>query len=89
MDLDCLRSLVEKRMPLIRIDAIKRRTKSEIKSLLDATHRAVVSTFKVPLRDRYQVYQEHAASNFIVEDTGLGIKRTRDVGDVVVVTVFS
>ncbi len=73
-------------MPLIRIDAIRGRSKAQIKSVLDATHRAVLAAFKVPLRDRYQVYQEHAASHLVVEDTGLGIKRTKNV---VVVTVFS
>jgi hypothetical protein len=73
-------------MPLIRIDAVKGRSRAEVKRLLDAAHRAVLSAFKVPMRDRYQVYQEHPAPYLIVEDTGLGIKRTRNV---VVVTVFS
>jgi hypothetical protein len=73
-------------MPLIRIDGIKGRSKNQITSLLDAVHRAVLSAFKVPLRDRYQIYQEHAASNFVVEDTGLKIERTKNV---VIVTVFS
>jgi hypothetical protein len=73
-------------MPLIRIDAVKGRSRVEFKRLLDAAHRAVLSAFKVPMRDRYQVYQEHPAPYFVVEDTGLGIKRTRNV---VVVTVFS
>ncbi len=73
-------------MPLIRIDAVKGRSQAQIKRLLDAVHRAVLSAFKVPVRDRYQVYQEHRASCLIVEDTGLGIKRTRNV---VVITAFS
>jgi hypothetical protein len=73
-------------MPLIRIDAMEGRSKNEIKSLLDSVHRAVLSAFKVPLRDRYQIYQEHPASHMLVEDTGLKIKRTKNV---VVVTVFS
>ena len=73
-------------MPLIRIDAVEGRSKAEIKKLLDAVHRAVLSAFKVPERDRYQVYQEHPESNLIVEDTGLGIRRTKDV---VVVSVIS
>jgi phenylpyruvate tautomerase PptA (4-oxalocrotonate tautomerase family) len=73
-------------MPLIRIDAVEGRSQAEIKKLLDAAHRAVLSAFKVPERDRYQVYQEHPESNLIVEDTGLGIRRTKDV---MVVTVTS
>jgi hypothetical protein len=31
------------------------------------------------LRDRYQVYQEHSESSFVVQDTGLGIDRTKNV----------
>jgi len=73
-------------MPLVRIDAVKGRSKPEVKSLLDATHRAVLSAFNVPLQDRYQVYQEHTASNLIVEDTGLGISRTKNM---VIISVFS
>jgi len=30
-----------------------------------------------PQRDRYQIIHEHPTSHFIVEDTGLGITRTR------------
>ena len=64
-------------MPLIRVDLIEGRSPDEIKELLDATHRMLVSAFKIPQRDRYQVVHEHSPSHFIVEDTGLGIKRTR------------
>lgn len=73
-------------MPLVRVDALEGRSKDEIKSLLDAVHRAVLSAFKVPQRDRYQIYQAHPESNLIVEDTGLGIERTKNV---VFVTIFS
>ncbi len=47
--------------------------------MLDAVHRAVVSAFGVPLRDRYQIYNEHASTHLIVEDTGLGIPRGPNV----------
>jgi phenylpyruvate tautomerase PptA (4-oxalocrotonate tautomerase family) len=77
---------MEKPMPLVRVDALDGRSKDEIKSLLDAVHRAVLSAFKVPQRDRYQIYQGHPESNLIVEDTGLGIERTKNV---VFVTIFS
>jgi hypothetical protein len=66
-------------MPFLRVDAYEGRTKEEVKKLLDAIHRAILSAFGVPLRDRYQVYQEHSESNFIVQDTGLGIARTNKV----------
>jgi hypothetical protein len=50
-----------------------------VEELLDAIHPAILSAFGVPLRDRYQVYEEHSESDFIVQDTGLGIDRTKNV----------
>ncbi|MGA2418930.1 MAG: tautomerase family protein [Candidatus Acidiferrum sp.] len=73
-------------MPVVRIDAFEGRSQQEIKLLLDAAHRAVLSAFKVPLRDRYQIYHEHPESHMIVEDTGLGIERTVNA---VVITLVS
>ena len=46
----------------------------------------MLAAFKVPERDRYQIYTEHAPNHFIVQDTGLGIQRTNNV---VVITVTS
>ena len=66
-------------MPFGRVDAYEGRSKEEVKNLLDAIHRAVFSAFGVPRRDRYQLYQEHSESNFIIQDTGLDIDRTRKV----------
>jgi phenylpyruvate tautomerase PptA (4-oxalocrotonate tautomerase family) len=66
-------------MPFLRVDAYEGRSKDQVKELLDAIHRAILSAFGVPLRDRYQVYQEHSESSFIVQDTGLGIDRTKNV----------
>ena len=66
-------------MPFVRVDAYEGRSNEQVKNLLDAIHRAVLSAFGVPLRDRYQVYQEHSEANFIIQDTGLNIDRTRKV----------
>ena len=63
-------------MPLIRIDAVEGRTQSEVTTLLDAVHRAVVKAFHVPVRDRYQVYQAHPKGFLVIQDTGLNISRT-------------
>ena len=73
-------------MPLIRFDVVEGRSEEAIKCLLNAAHRAMLSAFKAPLRDRYQVYHEHPDGHLIVEDTGLGIERTKNV---VVVTITS
>lgn len=73
-------------MPLMRFDVMEGRSKAEITTLLDAAHRAMLTAFKVPARDRYQIVHEHPPEHFIVQDTGLDIPRT---GNVVVVTVTS
>jgi len=46
-------------MPLLRFDLIEGRTDEELKTLLDAAHRAMLEAFKVPERDRYQVVHQH------------------------------
>ncbi len=73
-------------MPLMKFDVIEGRSEAEIKTLLDAAHRAMVAAFQVPERDRYQILQEHPPTRMIVEDTGLGIDRSDKV---VVVQVIS
>jgi hypothetical protein len=66
-------------MPLVRFDVVEGRNDNDIKNLLDAAHRAMLSAFHVPESDRYQIYHEHPPSRLIAEDTGLGIRRTRNL----------
>lgn len=73
-------------MPLVRFDVIEGRNEASLKELLDATHRAIVKAFGVPERDRYQVVTQHPANELIIQDTGLGFERGRDV---VVISVTS
>ena len=73
-------------MPLLRFDLIEGRSESELKTLLDAAHRAMLAAFGVPERDRYQIVHEHKPSRLVVEDTGLDIPRTDKVVVVQVTT---
>jgi Tautomerase enzyme len=73
-------------MPLVRFDVVEGRNDNEVKNLFDAAHRAVLSAFHVPESDRYQIYHEHPPSHLVAEDTGLGIRRTRNL---VIVSVTS
>jgi phenylpyruvate tautomerase PptA (4-oxalocrotonate tautomerase family) len=66
-------------MPFLRFDILKGRTDDEISTLLDAAHDAMLDAFKVPVRDRYQIVQEHEPSRVRIEDTGLEIERTDKV----------
>ncbi len=65
-------------MPLLRFDLVVGRSPSEVQTLLDAAHEAMVEAFQVPPRDRYQIVHEHPSAHMVVEDTGLGIPRTDD-----------
>ncbi len=73
-------------MPLLYFNVLEGRTDAELKTMLDAAHRAMLAAFKVPERDRYQIVNEYKPSRMIVEDTGLGIPRTDKVVVVQVVT---
>ncbi|MFS7003401.1 tautomerase family protein [Carnobacterium maltaromaticum] len=66
-------------MPLIQIDLIEGRTDSEIKLLLDTIHEVLVETFEIPINDRFQILHQHSANEMIIEDTGLGFKRSQNV----------
>jgi phenylpyruvate tautomerase PptA (4-oxalocrotonate tautomerase family) len=66
-------------MPLLRFDIIEGRDEKELKTLLDAAHRAMLEAFGVPERDRYQIVHQHPAREMIIEDTGLGFERSKDL----------
>ncbi|GGO03234.1 tautomerase family protein [Saccharibacillus kuerlensis] len=73
-------------MPLLRFDVREGRSPEELKKLLDAAHEAMVEAFDVPASDRYQIVHQHPAHELIIEDTGLGYPRTRDI---VIISVVS
>jgi hypothetical protein len=63
-------------MPLLTFDVIQGRSESELRTLLDAAHRAVLTAFKVPARDRYQIVHENKGYQMVFQDTGLGFERS-------------
>jgi phenylpyruvate tautomerase PptA (4-oxalocrotonate tautomerase family) len=73
-------------MPLIRFDLIEGRDEQSVRKILDVAHQAMVQAFGVPERDRYQIVHQHPAHEMIIEDTGLGFERSKDV---VVISVTS
>lgn len=66
-------------MPLVKVDLIEGRSEDQIREILDAAHETVVESFNVPPADRYQIVREHPANRMIIEDTGLGIERSRNI----------
>ncbi|MFL0574770.1 tautomerase family protein [Priestia megaterium] len=73
-------------MPLVKFDLIEGRDEKSLKNLLDASHRAIVKSFGVPERDRYQIVHQHPAHELIIEDTGLNFERSKNL---VIVSVTS
>lgn len=63
-------------MPLLQFDVIEGRSEAEVKKLLDVAHDVVLESFKVPVRDRYQIVHENKAYQMHFLDTGLGFERT-------------
>jgi len=66
-------------MPLLRFDVIERRSEEELNVLLNTAHDAMVEAFDVPERDRYQIVHTHKAHEMVIQDTGLGFKRSKDI----------
>lgn len=66
-------------MPLLTFDLIEGRSPDQIRTLLDAAHRAVLTAFNVPARDRYQIVHENKAYQMVFQDTGLGFTRSTDL----------
>lgn len=66
-------------MPLLRFDIIEGRSEEELNALLNTAHDAMVEAFDVPERDRYQIVHTHKAHEMVIQDTGLGFKRSKDI----------
>lgn len=73
-------------MPLLRFDVMEGRDEETLRKLLDTAHQAMVDAFQVPQRDRYQIVHQHSPNEMIIEDTGLGFTRTKDL---VIISVVS
>lgn len=74
-------------MPLVRIELTRGRSTEAVRGIADAIHDAIVETYGIPPRDRFQIITQHDAGEIIAEDAGLGFEREDD--DVVVVHIFT
>ncbi|WP_028204485.1 tautomerase family protein [Paraburkholderia nodosa] len=66
-------------MPMLKFDIIEGRTDEQVRALLDAAHEAMVQAFDVPATDRYQSVSQHRPGELVLDDTGLGYTRSKDV----------
>jgi phenylpyruvate tautomerase PptA (4-oxalocrotonate tautomerase family) len=63
-------------MPLARIDLIAGKSEEYRQTVGDVVYQAMVEILKAPKDDRFQVINEHPASNFIFDPHFFGIERT-------------
>lgn len=70
-------------MPLVRIDHSDTRTNTT--EIASAIHDAIVETYGIPIRDRFQVITTRPGSTIIAEDAGLGFDRS----DPVIIQIFT
>ncbi|MBO9195398.1 tautomerase family protein [Rhizobium sp. 16-449-1b] len=63
-------------MPLMKFHLIRGRSQVELERFLQVAHDAMVESFEVPERDRYQLVIEYDPSHLHTLDTGLDIERT-------------
>lgn len=60
----------------MRFDMYRGRTKEEIKQILDITYEVATNSFHLLPHDRYQIVTQHDPEEMVIEDVGLGLKRT-------------
>lgn len=70
-------------MPLVRIDHSDARTNSA--EIAAAVHDAIVDTYGIPERDRFQVITSRPSGTIVAEDAGLGFDRN----DPVIIQIFT
>jgi 5-carboxymethyl-2-hydroxymuconate isomerase len=74
-------------MPLLKIHVVKDvYTSADLDVLMETVHQAIVTSFQVPMGDRYQVLTAHRADHFRALDTGLGFERSDRV---ILIEIFS
>lgn len=63
-------------MPLVRISLLKGRTPTQLRAIADNVHDALVETYGVPAKDRFQVIDERDPGTLIYSRDYLDIERT-------------
>lgn len=72
-------------MPFVRISLKKGKSKEFRELLSNSIHQALVSAFKIPEKDIFQVIAEHDEDNIIYPDSYLGIKHTSNIIYIVII----
>lgn len=63
-------------MPLVRISVLRGKPAAHRRKVGDAVHLALVETFDVPAKDRFQILTEHEPGDLLYDPEYLGIARS-------------
>src|ERR1700730_5931226 len=66
-------------MPLVHIPLNAWKPESHRRDIVDAVHRAMVETIKVPEKDKFQILSEEPAGSLVYDPSYLDIARTHAV----------
>jgi 4-oxalocrotonate tautomerase len=66
-------------MPLVRIDLRQGKSSNYKHAIGEAVQRAMIECLNVPVRDHFQIIQEHSAEHLIYDQNYLGVERTDDI----------
>ena len=65
-------------MPLVRIDLPAGKTASYRAAIVETVQSAMHSALNVPIAERFQIIAEHATGDLSIDQSYLGIERSRD-----------
>jgi len=66
-------------MPLVRIDLRAGKPADHVRAIGAAVQRAIVECLDVPVRDQFQVINEHAQEHLVYNPEYLDVRRTDDI----------
>ncbi|MFT4435453.1 tautomerase family protein [Caballeronia sp. 15715] len=66
-------------MPLVRISVLKGKSRAQLRAIADGIHQALVDTYNVPVKDRFQLIEQREPGEIIYDKDYLGIERTDDL----------
>lgn len=75
-------------MPLIQIHLVKGKSPKYIHAVMDGVHQALVTAWKIPATDRFQLVSEYKKAHFEFNKTIWGVKRSDDVIVIYITSIF-
>jgi phenylpyruvate tautomerase PptA (4-oxalocrotonate tautomerase family) len=66
-------------MPLVQISLLKGKPPEHLRAIGDGVHQALVDAFGIPADDRFQLFRQFDAHEFVYDRGYLGIARSDDV----------